>query len=114
MEKEKILSKAQEHLAPFETENIIDFIQNFNMQTATEHPLIALLLVILAFYAFVKRSKPLLVLIFSTISIMVLVRLTLSSEQLDKGISVGATLPFVTGGLLIGGALIYLIFFSHD
>lgn len=114
MEKEKILSKAQEHLAPFETANIIDFIRNFNTQTATEHPLIALLLVILAFYAFIKRSKPLLVLIFATISIMVLVRFTLSPEQLEKGISVGTALPFIGGGLLIGGALIYLMFFSHD
>jgi len=114
MEKEKMLSKAQEHLAPFETSNIIDFIRNFNTQTAAEHPLIALLLVILAFYAFIKRSKPLLLLIFSTISIMLLVRFTLTAETLEKGISLQSTLPFIGGGLLIGVALIYLMFISND
>ena len=114
MDKESLLNKIQEHLTPFETGNLIEFIQNFNMQTATDHPLIALLLVILAFYAFIKKSKPLLVLIFATVSIILLVRYTLSPAQLDKGIAVNTALPFIGGGLLIGVALIYLIFFSND
>ena len=114
MDKENMLSKAQEHLAPFETSNIIEFIQNFNTQTAAEHPLIALLLVILAFYAFIKRAKAILLLIFATISIMLLVRFTLTPEKVEQGISLSTTLPFIGGGLLIGGALIYLTFISHD
>lgn len=114
MEKQQLLEKAQEHLTPFETSNLIDFIQHFDTQTAAEHPLIALLFLILAFYAFVKRKKVILLLLFATISIMVLVRFTLSPETVEKGITLSSMLPFAAGGLIIGGALIYLMFISND
>jgi len=114
MEKQQLLEKAQEKLTPFETGNLIDFIQHFDTKTAAEHPLIALLFLILAFYAFIKRSKVILLLLFATIAIMVLVRFTLSPDTVEKGITLSSMLPFAAGGLIIGGALIYLMFISND
>lgn len=114
MEKQQLLDQAKEKLTPFETGNVVDLIQTLNLKTIMEHPLIILLFVIFAFYAIVRKSKFVLLFLFASISIMLLVRYTLSPEMVGGELSVKATLPFVVGGLVIGGVLIYLTFIKHD
>lgn len=114
MEKERLVETAKEKLTPFETGNIIDFIQNLTLKSAMEHPLIIGVFLLFAVYAVVTRSKFILLFLFSVISIMLLVRYTLSPEVVGGGISLSSTLPFLGGGLLIGGALIYLAFIKHE
>ena len=114
MEKQQLLEKTKDKLAPLETGNIYDFIQNMSPQSLIDHPLILVLFLILGFYAFVKRSKVVLVLLFTAISIMLLVKYTLTPDVVSGGLSVSAALPFVGGGLLIGGALIYITFIKND
>jgi hypothetical protein len=110
MEKQQMLEKAQETLTPFETGNIIDFIQHLTLKSAMEHPLLIIIFLLFAVYAVVTRSKFILLLLFSVISKMLLVRYTLSPESTGGDLSVAATLPFAAGGVAIGGALIYLAF----
>lgn len=114
MEKQQIIDQAKEKLTPFETGNIIDFIQNLTLKSVMEHPLIIVVFLLFAFYAVVKRSKFVLLFLFSAIAIMLLVRFTLSPEVVGGGLSVQSVLPFVVGGLVIGGALIYFTFVKHD
>ena len=114
MEKQQMLEHAKEKLTPFETGNIVDLIQTLNLKTIMEHPLIMLLFLIFAFYAIVRRSKFVLLFLFASISIMLLVRYTLSPELVGGGLTVGSTLPFAFGGLVVGGVLIYLTFIKHD
>lgn len=109
-----MLEQAKEKLTPFETGNIVDFIQHLNMKTAMEHPLVIGIFLLFACYAVIKRSKFILLFLFAAISIMLLVRYTLSPDVVEGELSVSATLPFVAGGLAIGGALIYLTFIKHD
>jgi hypothetical protein len=114
MEKQQIIDTAKDKLAPLETGNIFDFIQHMSPQTFTDHPLVIVIFLIIGFYAFIKRSKFVLLFLFATIAIMLLVRYTLTPDVVGGGLSVMATLPFVGGGLAIGGALIYLTFIKQD
>lgn len=114
MEKQQMLEQAKEKLAPFETGNLVDLIQTLNLKTVMEHPLIILLFLIFAFYAIVRRSKFVLVFLFAAISVMLLVRYTLSPELVGGGLTIASTLPFAVGGLVIGGVLIYLTFIKSD
>ena len=114
MEKQQMLDQAREKLAPFETGNIVDMIQTLNLKSIMEHPLIILLFLIFAFYAIVRRSKFVLLFLFASISIMLLVRYTLSPELVGGGLTLKSTLPFAAGGLIVGGVLIYLTFIKHD
>ena len=114
MEKQQIIEKAKDKLAPLETGNVFDFIQHMSPQTFTDHPLVIVAFLIIGFYAFIKRSKFVLLFLFAAISIMLLVRFTLTPDVVGGGLSVAATLPFIGGGLAIGGALIYLTFIKHD
>lgn len=114
MEKQQLLDQAKDKLAPFETGNVVDLIHTLNLKTIMEHPLIMLLFLIFAFYAIVRRSKFVLLFLFASISVMLLVRYTLSPELVGGGLTIGSTLPFAVGGLVIGGVLIYLTFIRHD
>lgn len=114
MEKEQMLQTAKEKLTPFETGNLIEFIQNLTLKSAMEHPFVIVVFLLFAVYAVVTRSKFVLLFLFASISIMLLIRYTLSPEVVGDGLSVSSTLPFIAGGLIIGGALIYLTFIKHD
>lgn len=114
MEKQQIIDQAKETLAPFETANIVDFIQNLTLKSAMEQPWLIGIFLIFAFYAVVRRSKVVLIFLFAGISIMLLVRFSLSPEVVGGGLSVGSVLPFAAGGIVIGGALIYFSFIKGD
>lgn len=114
MEKQQILDQAKDKLTPFETGNIVDFIQHLTLKSAMEQPLLIAVFLIFAFYAVVRRSKVVLFFLFAAISIMLLVRYTLSPEIVGGGLTVNSIVPFVVGGLVIGGALLYFTFIKHD
>jgi len=114
MEKQQLVEQAKERLTPFETGNIVEFIQHLTLKSAMEHPLLIMIFLVFAFYAVVKRSKFVLLFLFASISIMLLIRYTLSPEMVGGGLTIGSTLPFAAGGIVIGGALIYLTFIKHD
>jgi hypothetical protein len=114
MEKQQMLDQATDKLAPFETGHVVDFIQHLTLKSAMEQPWIIVIFLLFAFYAVVKKSKFVLLFLFSAISIMLLVRYTLSPEMVGGGLTVESTLPFAAGGLVIGGAIIYLTFIKND
>ncbi|TWJ32486.1 hypothetical protein [Geobacter argillaceus] len=113
MEKEAMLDKAQSTLAPFETENIINFMKHVTLKSAMENPLIIGIFLVFFFFAVIKRSKPVLLTLFSVISIMFLVRFTLPAEAGNE-LTLSSTVPFAFGGLAIGAALIYFMFIKGD
>lgn len=114
MEKQQLVEQAKEKLTPFETGNIIEYIQNLTLKSAMEQPLLIVTFLVFAYYAVVKRSKVVLVLIFAAISTMLLVRYTLSPEMVGGGLTLASTLPFIVGGLTVGIALIYLTIVKDD
>ena len=113
MEKEAMLDKAKSTLAPFETENIINFLKHVTLKSAMENPLVIAIFLVFFFFAVVKRSKPVLLTLFSVIAIMFLVRFTLPADA-ENELTLSSTLPFAFGGLAIGAALIYFMFIKGD
>jgi len=113
MEKQELLKKTEEAFSPFETENLIHFIKNLTFKSAMENPWVIGIFLLFFFYAIIKRSKPVLLFLFAAISIMLLVRFTLSGQEGNE-LTLSSTLPFAFGGLLIGGVLIYFAFIKGD
>ncbi|AJE02464.1 hypothetical protein [Geobacter pickeringii] len=113
MEKQEMVDKAKETLSPFETQNIVTFIKNLTLKGAMENPWIIGILVLLIFYGVVKRSKFVLSIVFAAVSIALLIRLTLPSGEGNE-LTLGSTIPFALGGLVIGAFLIYFIFIKSE
>lgn len=114
MEKQQLLDQAKDRLTPFETANIVDFIQHLTLKSAMEQPWIIAIFLIFAFYAVIRKSKVVLLFLFAVISIMLLVRFALAPDVVGGGLTIGSVLPFAAGGLVIGGALIYFSFIKND
>lgn len=112
MEKQELITKTKDALTPFETENVIKFLQNLTMKSAMENPWIIGGFLVIFFYAVVKRSKFVLLALFSVIAVMVLVRFAFPPAGEELNLS--STLPFVFGGLVIGGVLLYFNFVKTE
>uniref|UniRef100_A0A831XES4 Uncharacterized protein n=1 Tax=Geobacter metallireducens TaxID=28232 RepID=A0A831XES4_GEOME len=113
MDKQDMLEKGKEALTPFETQNIVTFVKNLTLKGAMENPWIIGIFAILVFYAVIKRSKGVLAFLFAVVSITFLIRFTLPSGEGNE-LSLGSTLPFAFGGLVIGGFLIYFLFIKSE
>lgn len=114
MEKQQLLDQAKDKLAPLESGNVVNFIQNMSAQSLMDNPLVLLVLAIIGFYAIVRKSKFVLLFLFAAISIVLLIKFTLAPDIVGSELSVGSVLPFAAGGLIIGGALIYFTFIKHE
>jgi hypothetical protein len=112
MEKQELITKTKDALSPFETENVFKFLQHLTLKSAMENPWIIGGFLVIFFYAVIKRSKFVLLGLFSVISIMVLIRFAFPPQGDELNLS--STLPFVFGGLLIGGVLLYFNFVKTD
>jgi hypothetical protein len=112
MEKHDLLEKTKETLAPFQTEQIIHYLKNLTLKSAMENPWFIAIFLIIFFYAVIKRSKFVLLTLFTAISLMVLMRYTFPSG--GDELSLSSTLPFVFGALLIGVIVIYFNFIKTD
>ncbi len=111
MEKEQIINKAQEVLSPFETENIIRFVKELSFKTVINNPWILGLLVLVFFFAVIKRSKFVLLFLFTLLSFMALIQYSLPQEG---ELTVTTFLPFAFGCIGIGAVLIYFIFIKVE
>ena len=111
MENQEILNKTKDALSPFETENLIKFVRELSFSYLISHPWLLLILLIILFYAIIKRSKFVLLFLFTFISLSVLIKYTLPASG---ELNLSSLLPFVGGGLAIGGVLIYFIFIQSE
>lgn len=111
MEKEAIISKTQDVLAPFETEHIITFVKSLTLKSIFENPWIMGILIVLFFFAVIKRSKVVLLFLFTLLSLLALITYTL--PEADQ-FSTSSLLPFAFGCLGIGSVLIYFIFIKTE
>ncbi len=112
MDNQSLLDKTNETLAPFQTEHIVNFLKNLTLKSAMENPWVVSAFLIIFFFAVIKRSKFVLLTLFTVISLMVLVRYTFPSNGDD--LSLSSMLPFVSGGLLIGAVVLYFNFIKTE
>ena len=77
MEKQQILERSQEILSSFETENIVRFMKELTLKTVVDNPWILGLLLAVFFFAVIKRSKFVLLFLFTLLSLIALVQYSL-------------------------------------
>lgn len=104
MEKTEIIDKTKEVLSPFETENIVKFLKGLSFDTVFGHPLFLGLLLVVFFFAVIKRSKFLLLFLFTCISVAALLHYFLPE---NGELSLTSLLPFAGGGVAISAVIIY-------
>jgi hypothetical protein len=111
MDKQELVNKAQTALEPFETQNIVKFIKQMSTQSFIDNPWLIVVFLVVFFYAVIKRSRFVLLFLFSFLSITLLIRYTLPA---DGELSVKTLLPLAGGGLAIGSVIIYFSFIKTD
>ncbi|CAH2031914.1 hypothetical protein [Trichlorobacter ammonificans] len=108
MEKEQVLEKTVEALRPFETQNLMTTIQNLTLQQIFSNWVILLSLAALLFFGIYKRSKTVLLTVFSLVALTIMVKVAIPPE--GQEMSLKSVLPFVGFGLGIGGVIVYFTF----
>jgi hypothetical protein len=112
MGKEDLLQKAKETLSPFETQHVVAYIKSMTVKSVMENPWLITVFLIIFFFAVVKRSKFVLLSLFTLLSLMILARYTFPAGGDD--LSLSGTLPLVFGGLVIGGVVLYFSFIKSE
>lgn len=112
MNKQQLVDKTVETLQPFETSNLIESMQHLNVKQIFSHPVVLILIVAVFFFGVFRRSKAVLLTLFSLVCIAVIVRYAMPAPGDD--LSMSSMLPFIGGGLLIGGVVIYFSFVKSD
>jgi len=111
MDKTEIINKTKDILTPFETGNILKFFKGLTLSTIFSNPLILCILLVIIFFAVIKRSKIIFLFLFACVSIVALIQYTLP-ENGDMTLS--RLLPFAGGALAIGAVLIYFSFIKSE
>jgi hypothetical protein len=111
MVKQQLIDKSRDVLSSFETENVITLLKDLSFKSLIDNPLILALLVVVLFFAFVRRSKFILLFIFTIVTLLALVHYAL---PLTRELTVTSLLPFAFGCLGVGAVLIYFIFIKTD
>jgi hypothetical protein len=112
MDKEKLIEKTTETLRPLETSNLIETAQNLSVKEVFSHPVVLIVIVAIFFFGVVKRSKPVLLGLFFMFCLAIIMRYAMPAPGDD--LSISATLPFIGGGLLVGGVIIYFSLIKSD
>jgi len=112
MDKEQLVEKTTEALRPFETANLIDTMQHLSVKQVFSHPVVLIVILLIFFFGVLKRSKPVLLSLFLLICIAVIMRYAMPAPGDD--LSFASMMPFVGGGLLVGGVIIYFSLIKSD
>ncbi len=112
MDKQQLVEKATETLQPFETENLIETIQHLSVKQVFSNPVVLILLAAIFFFGVIRRSKVVLLSLFSLICLALIIRFAMPVPGDD--LSVSSILPFLGAGLLIGGVVIYFSLIKSD
>lgn len=112
MDKQELITRTTERLTPFETENVIKYLQNMTLKNVMENPWLMGFFLVIFFYAVIKRSKFVLLSLFCVIAIMLMVRYVFPPQ--GDELSLSSTLPFVGGGIVIGAVLLYFNFVKSE
>jgi hypothetical protein len=112
MDKQQLVEKTAETLRPFETSNLIETVQHLNVKQIFSHPAVLILIVAIFFFGVIKRSKTVLLSLFSLFCIAVIIRYAMPVPGDD--LSMSSTLPFIGGGLLVGGVVVYFSLVKSD
>lgn len=112
MDKQQLVEKTTETLRPFETANLIDAAQHLSVQQVFSHPAVLVFIAAIFFFGVIKRSKTVLLSLFSLFCLALIMRYAMPAAGDD--LSMASMLPFIGGGLLVGSVVIYFSFIKSD
>jgi hypothetical protein len=112
MDKQQFADRAIEILRPFETANLMNTIQHLTLKQIFSNPVVLITIAALLFFGVVKRSKTVLLTLFAMIGIIVILRYAMPAP--GEELSMHSMLPFIAGGLVIGGVIIYFSLIKSD
>lgn len=105
MDKQQMTEKATETLRPFETQNLIETIQNATLHDIFTNPVVMIVVAVVLFFGIYKKSTAVLLTLFFLLSMIVVMRYLMPAP--GQELTMSALLPFIGGGLLIIGIIIY-------
>lgn len=108
MEKQALIDKTAEVLRPFETQNLMNTIQNLTIQQIFSNWVFLLITFGLIFFGIYKKSKTVLLTVFFLLALIVMIRFAMPAP--DEELSMKSILPFIGFGLGIGGVIVYFSF----
>ncbi len=112
MDKQKLIEKTTETLRPFETTNLIDTVQHLSVNQVFSHPAVLIIIVSIFIFGILKRSKTVLLSLFALFCIAIIMRYAMPVPGDD--LSFRSLMPFVGGGILVGGVVIYFSLIKTD
>ena len=112
MEKQQLIDKTVETLRPFETNNLIDTLQHLTVNQVFSHPAVLFSIAVVFFFGVIRRSKTVLLSLFALFCIALIIRFAMPAQGDD--LSFQSIMPFVGGGLLVGGVIIYFSLIKSD
>lgn len=114
MDKQQLIEKTTETLRPFETENLMKTMQTLTLHDIFTNPIVLLVITAVLFFGIVKRSKTVLLSLFSLIGLIVLVRVAVPANTTAENLSLGSVVPFIVIGIVIGAVVIYFSLVKSD
>lgn len=112
MDKQQLVEKTTEALRPFETANILNTMQTLNLKDIFTHPIVLIIITVLFFLGVIKKSKTVLLTLFGMIGMIVILRYAMPAP--GEELSMKSLIPFVFGGVVIGGVIIYFSMIKSD
>lgn len=112
MDKQQLVEKATETLRPFETGNLMTTMQNLTLGQIFTHPAVLIGIILIFFFGVIKKSKTVLLTLFSMIGAIVILRYAMPAPGDD--LSLKSLVPFAFGGVIIGGVVIYFSLIKSD
>ena len=106
MDKQQLAEKATETFRPFETDNLIHTLQTLSLQQIFSNPVVLIVIALVFFFGVIKRSKTVLLTLFSLIGLIVILRYAMPAP--GEELSLKSLVPFAFGGLAIGGVIVYV------
>lgn len=108
MEKQEMMEKTVEALRPFETQNLMNTIQNLTLQQIFSNWVFLLVTFGVLFFGVYKRSKAVLLTLFFLLGLIVMVKYAMPAPGTELGLK--SLIPFMAFGLGIGGVIVYFLF----
>jgi len=116
MDKQQMIEKTTEALRPFETENLMKAMQTLTLKEIFSNPYVLAFITVILFFGVIKKSKTVLLTLFAIIGLIVMVRYAIPPVSTAENVesSMGSLMPFIVGGVVIGGVIIYFSLIKSD
>lgn len=112
MDKQQMVEKTVEILRPFETANLMETMQNLTIKQIFSHPAVLFFICVVFFFGVIKRSKPVLLTLFSLFCVAIIMRFAMPTP--GEELSFTSMLPFIGGSIVIGCVIIYFSFIKSE